>query len=219
MLRRSAQDAERAIYGRDVTEFDRTVAFSDGVFAVAITILVLGLEVPEITPDTDVWTELVELAPQFASYLISFVVIGGYWIQNHRFVSRLATMSYAYIVWTLGFLLGISLISFGTRFVGANAEAPGAITVYAILIAYVSFMEGIGRHIAYRDGLFREMPGLRKERFDVFSDWIPGMVFLLSIPLAFVIGSNATFVWLATWPAMAVAARFEPDQETEEVAD
>jgi uncharacterized membrane protein len=63
-------------------EVARIAAFSDGVFAIAITLLALQLEVP--TGDVDVWAELGRLQPNFLSFAISFAVIGAYWAGHHR---------------------------------------------------------------------------------------------------------------------------------------
>src|ERR1700712_4859171 len=69
-------------------ELDRLGAFSDGVFAIAITLLVLNLEVPDV-PGDDLGKAISDLSSSFLAYGIGFAVIGGFWFDHHRLFSRL----------------------------------------------------------------------------------------------------------------------------------
>lgn len=73
-------------FERDSVEFGRVLTFSDGMFAIAMTLLVVGIEVPDI-PDTDSVDELADalgdLSGSFVSFFISFAVIGRYWLAHH----------------------------------------------------------------------------------------------------------------------------------------
>ena len=69
-------------------EFSRIVAFSDGVFAIAITLLVLNLGVPEHIHGDDLSEVLWEQRQDLFAYAISFAVIGRFWVVHHRFFSR-----------------------------------------------------------------------------------------------------------------------------------
>lgn len=65
----------------------RMEAFSDGVFAVAITLLVLTLEVPQIADSvvtSELWPKLLELWPKLLSYVLSFLLVGIYWVAHHN---------------------------------------------------------------------------------------------------------------------------------------
>ena len=69
------------------TEIERTIFFSDAVFAIAITLLVLNIGMPEIPADlvaTELPRRLLELWPKFLSFFISFWIVGIYWIAHHR---------------------------------------------------------------------------------------------------------------------------------------
>ena len=71
--------------GRTVTETGRLETFADGVFAIAITLLVLAIRLP--TPDEDLGAALLRQWPEFAGYLVSFLTIGIMWVQHHRLLT------------------------------------------------------------------------------------------------------------------------------------
>ncbi len=73
------------------TEFGRIVAFSDGVIAIAITLLTLNLEVPNVSSDDSAALArgVVDLAPHFFAYALSFAVVGRLWLVHHRFFATL----------------------------------------------------------------------------------------------------------------------------------
>ena len=77
---------------KETIEFARIVAFTDGVFAIAITILVLGIDVPEELPGPDLHDFLVEAWPQLFAYFLSFAVIGRHWVSHHRDVRDAAQL-------------------------------------------------------------------------------------------------------------------------------
>src|ERR687892_2447499 len=82
---RSVQPRHRDEWG---IEFSRIVAFSDGVFAIAITLLALAIEVPEDLPsDTTVTQMLENQSGDLIAYAISFAVVGKLWLSHHRFFS------------------------------------------------------------------------------------------------------------------------------------
>ena len=85
--------------GRDLS---RIVAFTDGVFAIAITLLVLQLDVPaRITTGSELWQQVFrEEGVDFIAFLISFAVIGRYWVLNHQLMRMIASTSSGSVVET-----------------------------------------------------------------------------------------------------------------------
>ena len=107
----------------------RVEAFSDGVLAVIITIMVLDLKAPE----SDDLAALTGLWPSFAIYIVSFAFVAIYWINHHAIMSaaRQATPS---LIWANNaLLLCLSLIPFATAYVGATHISPLATMIYAAL--------------------------------------------------------------------------------------
>jgi uncharacterized membrane protein len=107
----------------------RLEAFSDGVLAVIITIMVLDLKAPE----SDDLAALIKLWPSFAIYVVSFAFVAIYWI-NHHAIMMAAREATASLIWANNaLLLCLSLIPFATAYVGATHISPLATMVYAAL--------------------------------------------------------------------------------------
>jgi uncharacterized membrane protein len=109
-------------------EKDRLLAFSDGVIAIIITIMVLELKAPHGAE----WSDLVKLAPVFFSYVLSFAFVAIYWNNHHHLLYTLSRVN-GLILWAnLHLLFWLSLIPFATAWVGDNPFAPVPTAVYGI---------------------------------------------------------------------------------------
>lgn len=108
----------------------RLEAFSDGVIAIIITIMVLELKVPEGAN----LNSLKPLAPVFISYILSFVFIGIYWNNHHHLMHVVKHIS-AGIMWAnLNLLFWLSLVPFATSWLGENHFEPFPVALYAVLL-------------------------------------------------------------------------------------
>ena len=205
-------------YDRDSVEFARVLAFTDGVFAIAITLLVVGIEVPSI-PDTDSVRELAdELNDQtgsFVSFFISFAVIGRYWLAHHTFVSQLRQMDRRLIGLNLLYLAFIAFLPFPTSLLGNFFENPLSIALYAVAVAAVSGMEVVLFRHAYRAGLLAQKVPAVVYRWGMLMSLSPVVFFLLSIPAAFVNTSLAVSLWLLGVPFQLLANRWKPQDADE----
>jgi uncharacterized membrane protein len=109
---------------------NRLEAFSDGVLAIAVTLLVLDLHVPAPRPGASLAHQLGQEWPNFAAYAISFATIGIIWINHHAMIRRLKGADHTILTLNLGLLLSIGLLPFTT----------------ALMAAYVN--RGHGQHLA-----------------------------------------------------------------------
>ena len=108
----------------------RLEAFSDGVFAVIITIMVLDLKVPH---DAD-WNALRPLVPVFFTYILSFIFLGIYW-NNHHHMLHVTDRINGGILWAnLHLLFWLSLVPFVTGWMGENHFAPLPTAVYGVVL-------------------------------------------------------------------------------------
>jgi uncharacterized membrane protein len=160
---------------------ERLTAFSDGVIAIILTIMVLELKVPHSAD----WAALSGVAPVFASYVLSFIYIGIYW-NNHHHMLHTATRVNGAILWAnLHLLFWLSLIPFATGWMGENhfERAPTALYGVALLmpaIAYYILQQTIvaqqGADGPLRRAIGRDVKGK-----------ISPLLYLTGIALAFVV--------------------------------
>lgn len=115
----------------------RLEAFSDGVLAIIITIMVLELEIPQGTDFED----LKSLLPTFLSYLLSFVYVGIYWNNHHHLFQAVERVN-GKVLWANLFLLFcLSLFPFSTAWLGENHVATAPVVLYGffLLLAAIAF--------------------------------------------------------------------------------
>jgi uncharacterized membrane protein len=117
---------------------NRLEAFSDGVFAIVITIMVLELKVPHGT-DLDA---LRPLLPVFLSYILSFIYVGIYWNNHHHLLHSARHVSGGILWANLHLLFWLSLFPFTTGWIGENHVAPLPVAVYGVvlLMAAVAYL-------------------------------------------------------------------------------
>src|SRR5262249_329528 len=125
-------------------EFSRTLSFSDGLFSIAMTLLIVSIAVPTISDTSSVGQladALDDLTPNFVSFFISFAVIGRYWVAHHTYISALARIDRGLISLNLVYLAFIAFLPFPTALLGEYFENPLSIVIYAVNVAIVSGME------------------------------------------------------------------------------
>jgi uncharacterized membrane protein len=113
----------------------RIEAFSDGVFAIAITLLILEIEVPHVAPGERLWSALADLWPSYAAYLVSFVTIGIIWVNHHGIFTAVTRIDRPLLFMNLLVLLWVAFLPFPTAVVAEYlrdaGEEPTAAAVYA----------------------------------------------------------------------------------------
>jgi uncharacterized membrane protein len=115
----------------------RLEAFSDGVIAIIITIMVLELKVPH----GEAWSDLSKLLPVFLSYVLSFVNVAIYWNNHHHMLHAVKKVNGAILWANMHLLFWLSLVPFSAGFMGENHFAPVPMTVYALnlLMAAIAY--------------------------------------------------------------------------------
>lgn len=176
---------------------NRLEAFSDGVLAIIITIMVLEIKTPLGTD----WVALKPLIPVFISYILSFIFIGIYWVNHHHLLHALKHVS-AGVIWAnLKLLFWLSLVPFATAWMGENHFAPNTVAVYGgvMLISGVAFtvLQKIAEpHMHDSDELKRAFCYLRIKG-------VASMVgYLIAIPLAYIYPAGSGilfFIIAAVW--------------------
>ena len=200
-------------FPRDSVEFGRVLAFSDGLFAIAMTLLVVGIVVPTVS-DSDSVGELAdalgELQSNVISFFISFAVIGRYWVAHHAFFALLKAMDRGLIGLNLLYLAFIAFLPFPTALLGTYFENPLAVTIYAVSVAIVSGLEVVLFRHAHDRGLMRRRPPDDVYRWATATSLAPVALFALSIPIAFVNTTAAACSWLLAIPVFRILERWKP---------
>ena len=139
-------------------EFSRIVAFSDGVFAIAITLLVLNLSVPANLHGKDLTDALWEQRHNISAYALSFAVIGRFWFVHHRFFGEVVAFDGKLIAINLFYLAWIVLIPFSTQVLGDHGGDAAALVVYAANMGAVILVGMWASIDAQRSGLAVSAP-------------------------------------------------------------
>jgi uncharacterized membrane protein len=202
-----------ARYERGDVEFGRVLAFSDGVFAIAMTLLVVGIAVPTLEEGSSVG-ELADafddLIGHFVSFFVSFAVIGRYWFAHHQFFARLEAMNNSLIGINLVYLAFVAFLPFPTALLGNYFENPLAVATYAVAVSIVSGMEVVLFRAAHRGGLLSKRVPEDVYRWGAMLSLSPLVFFMLSIPLAFVSTTIAACAWFLMIPWERFAQRWKP---------
>jgi len=183
----------------------RLETFSDGVVAIIITIMVLEMKVPH----SDDWGDLAKLTPVFFSYVLSFIMLGIYWVNHHHLVHAIPTVN-ASIMWTnLHLLFWLSLIPFATAWMGESHFAQHAIILYAALalacgLAYYFLLFAIKQTHPKHDQLKKLL--IRQN--------IKGIISTVAYSMAFVIAFYQPMISLGIFILVALIW-FIPDKNIE----
>ena len=183
------------------------LGFSDGLFAIAMTLLVVSVSVP-VLRDGDSVHELInalnDRSAEIVSFFISFVVIGRYWVAHHRFFALIGALDYGLIAVNLVYLAFIAFLPFPTALLGNYFDNPLSVIVYATNIAVVSGLESLLMRQAYRSGLFeRQMPPT-VYRWAMWASSLPVAFMVLSVPVAFIGSWLAVLCWFASAPVQGL---------------
>lgn len=113
----------------------RLEAFSDGVLAIIITIMVLELKVPQ----GHHWKDVVPVLPHFQAYLFSFVFVAVYWVNHHHLVHTIHRVSWPILWANIHLLFWLSLIPFATAWMGESHFEGAPVMLYSILMILCGF--------------------------------------------------------------------------------
>jgi uncharacterized membrane protein len=179
--------------------FDRLINFTDAVYAIALTLAALEIGMPEIEGNPDdpaaLWHATVQKGPQLAAFVVAFAWVAVYWRANHRFTATLRAISNRYTVVTLVYLAFVAVLPWPAEMLGEYWGNPVAVSIFAVFVACVSGIEVVLWQVAYADDLFLIRPSPRFKRQQMVGSSSPVVIFLLSIPLAFVSPLGAVLFW------------------------
>ena len=134
----------------------RLEAFSDGVFAIAITLLVLDIHVPDPSSTADLAHELGAQWPSYVAYAVSFLTIGIIWINHHAMIRRVKAVDHEILILNLILLLTVGLLPFTTALMAAYLKESAGETLAAAIYAGSFLLMSISFAATNRTILFRK---------------------------------------------------------------
>ena len=158
---------------------NRLEAFSDGVLAIIITIMILEIKVPEGANFND----LMMLAPKFLSYILSFVYVGIYW-NNHHHMLQSVTKVNGKILWAnLHLLFWLSLIPLSSGWMGEHNFAKATITFYGVILFFSAIAFWLLQNIIIASEGQKSI--LAKALGNNFKGKISNLLYLIGIVISF----------------------------------
>ena len=180
---------------------DRLLALTDGVVAIALTLLVLQLQVPTLVRHADsartLWHALDVDGSELTSYLVSFVVIAQFWLVHHRVLRGMRGHSEALAWRNFGFLLTLTLMPFTSDLLGRYGDNPLAITFFGINLVAISLTtQWIYVYATHHQLLADERRSAHDELAGQVRTVLTVAVVTLSLILAWTDTGLARYVWL-----------------------
>jgi uncharacterized membrane protein len=182
----------------------RLEAFSDGVIAIIITIMVLEMRAPHSAD----WEALKPILPAFLSYVLSFIYVGIYWNNHHQIFHAAERVSGMTLWANLHLLFWLSLVPFVTSWMGGSDFATVPVAAYGAVLLMAALAWDIERRVLLR--LHHRDSALVRALGSGFKEWGSAALYVLAIAAAFV------HTWIACILYCAVAAIwFVPDRRIE----
>ena len=202
--------SDRVSYQRDDLEFARAVTFFDAIFAFAVTLLITTVD--DFSPEA--WSSFRALKESNGSSLlafaISFVVVVSFWRANHHEVTRFTALDGRLIFLNCAVMFGVVLIPFATEALGKLGDLPLPVAVYAIVISGTYVVQHLVVFVADRRGLRATKMTRRERTWSLIDTVVLPLVFLGSIPLAYLISPQAAELsWISLVVIMPLVGKLQ----------
>lgn len=166
----------------------RIEAFSDGVMAIILTLLVLNLNVPELRGEPtnrQVWQQLLKLLPNFVGFTFSFLFVAIFWVNHHQLFNSLSSATIK-LLWINNLLLfWVCFIPFPTSLVGNYPQQPVAVAFFNFVFFVASASFCWMRHYAARAGLYNDDIPEQEQRQAFRRSLLAPFMYLIAIGTAF----------------------------------
>lgn len=174
---------------------ERVAAFSDAVFAIAMTLLAFDIRVPEV-PSGELAGALLAQWVDLAAYALSFAVIGAYWLNHNRLFALIGRCSPAFLRLNLLMLLFVGLVAYATGLIVRYGNGAPAVIVYAALMSLIGLVQAALWWRAGATGSVRGDVEPALYAYRARRSLVVPVVFALSIPVALVNADAAKYFWL-----------------------
>jgi len=133
---------------------NRLEAFSDGVIAIIITLMILEIKIPDVDANAgagEIWRGWLGIIPSLISYVLSFIIIGVLWVNHHQFFHQLKHLDKKLLWYNLYLLFWMCILPVSTAFLGRHIQMPEATAVYGFNMFMVSSAFAIMREYVHKN--------------------------------------------------------------------
>ena len=173
----------------------RLEAFSDGVIAVIITIMVLELKIPTVAQMND-RDALLSNGRILGVYLLSFLQVGIYWVNHHYLVDDLQTVTHGILWSNLALLFTLSLVPFGVNWIGTRGITPEPVAIYAVCFLLPALAWAVLAHVIRRRTRVPPAASLRKQAVSAVLNFAAVLVAFVSPWTSLGLISLVAVLWL-----------------------
>ena len=182
----------------DQRDLGRIAAFTDGVMAVAITLLVLNIQVPQLEDGQSLGDALVDLLPSLGAYLLAFALVGRFWVIHHDLFERLRGFDRTLMALNLSFLALIVLVPFSAELYDTYTKDALAAAVLGATLGLAAMAHwAMTTHVIRRGFVHDDRRGEPGPYASPVGLWFTA-VFMLSVPAAFLSVHIAEALWIST---------------------
>jgi uncharacterized membrane protein len=195
----------------------RLEAFSDGVFAIVVTLLIIEVHLPALVGSGNdaMWAALASIAPKLISFTVSFATIAIYWVNHHHFFSRVTHSDWK-LLWANNFLLfWLTVVPFTTAVVGDHPTEPVAVFIYGLNLGLAAAAFSLmGWYVFFKGDLISPVVTMDERRREWRRASVGALVYfgaaligLVVAPVALVMYAAIPFFWV-------VPTLLAPDADT-----
>jgi uncharacterized membrane protein len=175
---------------------ERLIFFSDAVFAIALTLVVVDIRVPDVDA-SQLGPALLGLLPKFFSYALSFTVIASFWASHHRNFQYVERLDGPLLAWNMVLLFFVAFLPFPTSLLGEHGNVPVAAAFYAAWLTLTRTSSSmLWRHLVSGGLLSPSMDEQTRRYVTLQAIWFP-VSGLVSVPIALVSPPVAYVLWLS----------------------
>lgn len=164
---------------------NRLEAFSDGVIAIIITVMVFDLKFDQIPTKENFQTLIVELLPRFLTYIFSFLMIAIMWVNHHQLFHQIKHADRMLLWHNIHLLFWMSVIPFATNVLGSNPELPQGYLIYGLIFTFCAVSFTLLRHHLVKKGLLHETISLNAQKRVKRKNYLAILLYLLASILGF----------------------------------
>lgn len=142
----------------------RIEAFSDGVIAILITIMVFDLKVGEPLFESNFWSSMESILPKFLAYGVSFIMLAIFWVNHHQLFHQIRQSDRLLIWYNIHLLFWMSLIPFGTNLIGSNPTLWQSTSIYSLIFFLNSWSFSLLRGYVNKKNMLQESISIQAQR-------------------------------------------------------